>query len=187
MAISDGLYQIGPAAGRLLITTGRTGLGARAGHDLTLEPTGWQGSVVVNTAEPKQSSVQVDVRADTIEVLEGTGGVKPLTDSDRADIKHNIRSKVLYTDQYPIITFRSTDIAGALDAFTIGGELTIRDTARHVVVQGSVADDGRVRAVAMVKQTEWGIKPYSAFLGALKLADDVKIEVDAVLSPDPAM
>jgi polyisoprenoid-binding protein YceI len=187
MAISDGLYQIGPAAGRLLIKTGRTGLGARAGHDLTLEPTGWQGSVVVDTADPGRSSVQIDVRADTLEVVEGTGGVKPLTDSDRTDIKRNIRDRVLYTNQYPTITFRSTEIAGTLDGFTVGGELTIRGVARPVVVQGSVAEDGRTQAYAVVKQTDWGIKPYSAFLGALKLADEVKIDVDAVLSPDPAM
>jgi hypothetical protein len=32
-------------------------------------------------------------------------------------------------------------------------------------------------------QSRWGIKPYSAFFGALKLRDAVDIEVEATLVP----
>ena len=31
----------------------------------------------------------------------------------------------------------------------------------------------------MVKQTDWGIKPYSALFGALKVADEVEVAIDA--------
>jgi hypothetical protein len=34
-----------------------------------------------------------------------------------------------------------------------------------------------------VVQTQWGIKPYSAFFGAMKVADEVTIELDALLTP----
>ncbi len=34
---------------------------------------------------------------------------------------------------------------------------------------------------AVVKQTEWGMKPYSALFGALKVADEVRVEIDAAL------
>jgi hypothetical protein len=50
-------------------------------------------------------------------------------------------------------------------------------------VRGTVGDNGRVQGRATVVQTQWGIKPYSAFLGALKLADEVAVEVDAMLRP----
>jgi hypothetical protein len=33
-----------------------------------------------------------------------------------------------------------------------------------------------VRGWATVTQTTWGIKPYTAFLGALRLADEVRVE-----------
>jgi hypothetical protein len=39
MAVPDGVYRIGPESGRLLVRTARTGLGAKAGHDLTIEAT----------------------------------------------------------------------------------------------------------------------------------------------------
>ena len=32
---------------------------------------------------------------------------------------------------------------------------------------------------AVVKQTDWGMEPYSALFGALKVADEVEVEVDA--------
>ncbi len=95
MTLGTGSYRLGPQAGRLLLKTGRTGLGRRAGHDLTIEATRWQADVVVNTADPGQSSVTVTIEADSVEVREGTGGLKPLTDADRADIKTTICEKIL--------------------------------------------------------------------------------------------
>lgn len=32
-------------------------------------------------------------------------------------------------------------------------------------------------------QSRWGIRPYSAFFGALKLSDEVKVDFDVVLTP----
>lgn len=183
MALREGGYQLGPESGRLLIKTGRTGLGARAGHDLVIEATDWTGRVIVNPSDPAQSSVSVEVDVASLEVKEGTGGVKPLTDSDRAEIKRNIREKILHTTQHPAIAFRSASVGGTQEALTVDGELTIMGATHPVTVYGTVGDDGRLRANATVLQSDWGIKPYSAFFGALKLADDVAIEVDAQLTP----
>jgi len=52
MTLATGSYPLGPQAGRLLLKTGRTGLGRRAGHDLTIEATRWQADVEANTADP---------------------------------------------------------------------------------------------------------------------------------------
>jgi polyisoprenoid-binding protein YceI len=38
------------------------------------------------------------------------------------------------------------------------------------------------RATTTIRQTEYGIKPYSAFLGSLKVADAVEVEIDIDLS-----
>jgi polyisoprenoid-binding protein YceI len=183
MALREGIYRVGPNSGRLLVRTSRTGLGARAGHDLTIEATGWDGSVTVNTADPVQSQVTVKVDVDSLEVREGAGGVTPLTDSDCADIKRTIGQKILRGAQHPTITFRSTRAGGSVESFAVDGDLTIMGVTHPVTVRGSVSPEGRVRGTATVVQTQWGIKPYSAFLGTLKVADEVAIEVDAVLTP----
>jgi hypothetical protein len=54
---------------------------------------------------------------------------------------------------------------------------------RPVTIQGGVTD-GRVVGGASVVQSRWGIRPYSAFLGALRLSDEVKVDFDVALTPD---
>ncbi len=166
-----GDFELGPDDGRLLLRTGRSGLGRRAGHDLTIEATRW--SAAVRAGEPlSASSVEVTVEVDGLEVREGSGGALPLSDQDRADIRRNLR-KVLDSGRYPEITFVST----AVGEDTVEGDLTIMGRTKPVRVAASL-DGGRVRGSATVTQTRWGVKPYSAFFGALRLADDVEVEFD---------
>jgi polyisoprenoid-binding protein YceI len=182
MDVVSGAYNLGPESGRLLVKTARTGLGAKAGHDLTIEVTRWQGRAVVDSADPANSTVTLSVEVDSFEVREGTGGVKALTDADRAEIKRTLREKVLRTTQHPAITFRSTRISGSAESFTIEGDLTIMGVTRPVTVHGQLSN-GRVRGSATVTQTRWEIRPYSALFGALKLRDDVGVEFDMALLP----
>ncbi|MEU2688385.1 YceI family protein [Streptomyces hygroscopicus] len=177
MALSDGTYGFGPPTGRLLIKTSRAGPGRRAGHDLTIEATRWSGTAVVVARDPGKSSVTVSVETGSLAVREGTGGVKPLTDTDKAEIKRTLeREGVLHTAQHPTIAFRSTSITGTLGSFQITGDLTIKGRSHPVTVDGGSDGDGMVCGRATVTQSAWGIKPYSAFLGALRVADDVRIE-----------
>ena len=182
MGVPDGTYSVGPHAGRLLIRTARSGLGARAGHDLTLEVTHWRGSVALNSASPASSAVAVEAEVASVEVREGTGGVKPLTDSDRAEIRRTMTGKILQAGRYPSVNFQSTLVGGSPEAFWIEGDLTIMGTTQPVTVHGSLAG-GRARGSATVTQSRWGIKPYSAFFGALRLRDEVEVEFDVALAP----
>jgi polyisoprenoid-binding protein YceI len=178
MPVDDGTYQLGPENGRLLVRTGRTGLGRRAGHDLLIEATRWEGSATIDSSDAANSSVRIDVDADSLEVREGTGGVLPLTDSNRAEIKETIRNKVLDTRRYPEITFRSTSVSGSPQSFAVEGDLTIVGVTKPATVQGVITGDGRAQGTSTVVQTRFGIKPYAGFFGALKLADEVGIEFD---------
>ncbi|NKZ07740.1 YceI family protein [Actinomadura latina] len=170
----EGTFELGPDDGRLLVRTGRSGLGRRAGHDLTIEATRW--SARVEAREPLDaSSAEVTVEVDALEVREGTGGALPLSAGDRADITKNLR-KVLDTARYPQITFVST----AVGDDGIEGDLTIMGRTKPVRI-GATRDGDRVRGTVTVTQSRWGIKPYSAFFGALRLADDVEVEFDLKL------
>ncbi len=170
-------YQLGPQAGSLRLKTGRTGLGRRAGHDLTIEVTRWHADIVVNTADPDQSSATATIEAGSLAVREGTGGLKPLTDADRADIQATISDKILHTAGHPDITFTSAQVTGTTDAFQVSGDLTILGQAHPATIHGAITA-GRLRGHATITQSRWGIKPYSAFAGALRLADDIEIEFD---------
>jgi polyisoprenoid-binding protein YceI len=177
-----GASKLGPESGRLLVHTMRTGLGAKAGHDLTIEVTRWHGRATVDTANPANSSVTVEVKAASFQVREATGGVKPLTEADRAEINKTVK-EILHTAQHPTIAFQSTRVDGSAGSFTVDGELTIMGVTRPVTVQGRVTD-GRVVGEATVVQSRWGIRPYSALFGALKLSDEVTVAFDVALTPD---
>jgi polyisoprenoid-binding protein YceI len=173
---------LGPENGRLLVKTTRTGLGAKAGHDLTIEVTRWRGDVLVE-ADPANSSVTVEADVESFEVREGVGGVKPLTDGDRREIKKNIQEKILHSGRHPTITFRSTGISGTGESFRVEGDLTIAGATQPVTLHGLLTD-GRVRGSATVVQSRWGIRPYSALFGALKLSDEVEVQFDVGLPLD---
>jgi polyisoprenoid-binding protein YceI len=177
MALTRGSHDLGPSSGPLLIKTGRSGLGRRVGHDLTLEATRWSGELTADPDDPANSAVTVTVEPASLRVVEATGGVMPLTDADRAEIAKTIRGKVLHTDAHPSITFRSTAVEGTPESFTVTGDLTIMDVTRPVTISGRLEGD-RLTGGTTVVQSRWGIKPYSALFGQLRVADEVQVEFD---------
>src|ERR1700733_1818961 len=92
MADITGAYELGPGDGRVLVKTGREGLAAMAGHDLTLEITQWSARVTI-PAEGSGATETMTAALDLVSlaVREGTGGAKPLNDKDRRDIQNQAR------------------------------------------------------------------------------------------------
>ena len=167
------IYDLGPDNGTLAVRTGRTGTVAKAGHDLLLHVTKWRATLAVGD-EP---SVSVDADATSMKVREGTGGMMALDDGDMANIEQTIDDEVLKRQD---ISFRSTRADETAEGLSVTGDLTLRNTTRSVAFDLELAEQ-RVRGPAVVKQTEWGMKPYTALFGALKVADEVRVEIDAEL------
>jgi YceI-like domain len=184
----SGTYEFGPASGRVLIKTGRAGLAARAGHDLTLEFTDWQARVTTPSEDGgglADATVTADLGLGSLTVREGTGGAKPLTDKDRRDIQAQVR-KILgdsaradFASQRVIPS--STSSSGAPSAGAIEGTLTLHGVSRGVRLQVSSPEPGRYRGSGTVRQSEFGITPYSGFFGALKLLDEVTVEFEVTI------
>lgn len=175
MALATGTHEIGQGRGSVWLRTSRTGLGRRAGHDLALEVTRFSGRVTVGD-DPGHSSVEISLDTRSIEVREGTGGVKPLTDKDRRDIKGTIEGRgQLDSQRFSEITFRSKEVRGTPEALEVVGDLTVRGQTRPIRLRATVDPGGRLQGAGTIVQSEFGIRPYTAFLGALKLADSVQI------------
>lgn len=114
---------------------------------------------------------------------EGTGGLKPLTDENRAEIAATLRGEqLLNTSKHPTITFTATGAVGTAERFVVEGDLTIVGETRLVTLDCVLTGD-QVRGTTTVVQSWWSIAPYSAFLGALKLADEVGVEFETALVP----
>lgn len=175
MAPPSGTYPIGPNDGNLTIRTQKAGVGAKLAHNLVLEAKSWSGTITFDAENPAASNAEVSVQPASLEVIDFSGGVKPLSDGDRKEIAKNINDKALQTKKYPDITFRTTSIAGSGSAYTVAGELTITGQTKPASLDVSI-DGTQVVVKGRVVQTDFGVKPYSAMLGALKIDDAVEIE-----------
>ncbi len=177
--IPSGTYDIGPSQGTFRLHTSREGMAKKVGHDLVIEATSWTAKVNVDGDDISRSTANVTVDSRSFQVVSGTGGAKPLSDKDRKDIEDNINKKVLNTGKFPEITFASTSVKSTGgDDVTVLGDLTITGTTRPASMDITVAGD-KATGTMNLKQSDWGIKPFSALMGALKLADALTIQVEA--------
>ena len=158
------MRTFGPENGTLTVRTKRTGAASKAGHDLLMEVTSWSATLDPD-ADP---ALTLTADSSSIRVLEGSGGIQALGDDDKAGIEQTIEEEVLMGTQ---IEFRSTAVEGSW----IEGELELAGRRHPISFQLTGDEDGRLAGSATVKQTDWGMKPYSALFGTLKVADDVEV------------
>jgi len=179
MVVQAGRHQFDVAQGRIVLLTARDGLAATVGHDLTIEVGRWSAELEVADDLTK---ADLHVRADlnSLTVREGSGGVKPLTDRDRREIAVTAR-KVLRADRYPEATFSAAGFDPGQDGGTVSGTLTLAGESRPLRLDVQRTSAGGYRATGSVRQSDFGIKPYTAFLGALRVSDVVRIVVDVEL------
>lgn len=179
MAIQAGSHTLGPASGTLTVKTGRTGAAARAGHDLLIEVTSWSAGLQLGD-DPADTHIELDADPGSLRVRESSGGVQPLGGGEQARIESTIDTDVLRGHR---IAFRSTAAqpGAAAGSLHVRGELTLGGRSHPIAFDLALGDDGALSARAVVKQSDWGIKPYSALFGTLKVSDEVEVRVDARL------
>jgi polyisoprenoid-binding protein YceI len=156
------------------IKTGREGAAAKAGHDLVLEATSWDGTLEIGDSP----SVTLNVDPSGIEVREGTGGAKPLGDKDKADIKKSMKDKILGSSQ---ISFESSDVKVDNGSMNVSGNLNVAGSSNSINVPLTVGDDGTVSGSVTLSQSDYGIKQFKALMGALKVSDSVEVQIEAKL------
>jgi polyisoprenoid-binding protein YceI len=178
---------LGPRCGRVRARTFRTGLAKTVGHDLLIEFTRWEAEVVI-PADSAAGRLSAAIETASFTALEGTGGVMPLDDDDRREIAKTAL-RLLAADRHPTMRFEAelppTDGSRATLGPALTGTLkvTVAGAAAPVELAVEETSPGHVRVTGTVLQSAHGIKPYSAFLGALKLRDAVDVEIEVDLPP----
>jgi polyisoprenoid-binding protein YceI len=182
-----GTHELGPADGRVLVKTGREGLAARAGHDLTLEITQWSARVTVPAADDTGESTTLTAELDlgSLTVREGTGGAKPLSDKDRRDIQNQARKILGNAGQARFNSTRVVESASPAGGGAIEGTLTLNGASRPLRLAVTSPSPGQYRGSTSIRQSDFGITPYSGFFGALKLRDEVTVEFEVTIKEPP--
>jgi polyisoprenoid-binding protein YceI len=169
------VWTLDASDGQLQIKTGVSGRAARLGHRLTILMKSWRG--VVNWTDDEPSSATLDVDVDSLEVLRGEGGVTPPSGPEKALARSNAL-KSLGADRFRAISFHADEVQATSDGFRLTGTLEIHGVTKPRVVElrvDELDDSWRVTCSATVRQSDFGIKPYSMFMGSMKVVDDVTV------------
>jgi polyisoprenoid-binding protein YceI len=177
--VGAGEWSLDGSDGDVLIRTGVAGPAAAMGHRLTLAMRQWRATVQWDGDEPVGAELIVEVGS--LGVVRGEGGVTPLSGPEKSLVRSNaLRS--LDAKRYPRITFEANGIDETNEGYRLTGTLTIKAASREQVVDVRTDEQGTnwwLSSETAVRQSDFGIKPYSQLLGALKVADDVVVSFTA--------
>lgn len=163
---------------RFEVTTSKAGLFGFAGHTHTVRARAFIGSVVYYPSDPAASHLEMIIPTDSLEVL---------TPPDTAEIRQvteTMRTQVLRVTEYPEIRFVAANGSPTKNGMKLQGELTLVGRTRPVPVDAALQigpDTIRANGTFSVKQTDFGIKPYSGGpAGTVKVGDRLRFEFDAI-------
>ena len=170
--VNSGTYKLGPQNGHLTVKIDPDGIGKGMAHALTLEVKDWSADVTV-ADDASASTVSVTANLGSLEVIKSSGNV---SDKDKADIKKNTEKTV----KGATATFKSTKVSGDDKRATVQGDLSLGGSSGPVTMQLTL-NDSKVSGSTSFNQSTFGIKPFSAMMGALKVKDNVTVEVEGDL------
>lgn len=160
----------------ITIRTFREGLLSSVGHDLELRLT---RATAQRTAQGGLVATADTASIELVGALGADGQVDPkaLSPRDRRKIEQSTVKDVLAAKKHPQALFRAPELRRTDDGgVEARGELTLHGRTRPLVLRAAPRGD-RLVARLTLRQPDFGIKPFSAMLGALKVRAEVEIEI----------
>jgi polyisoprenoid-binding protein YceI len=173
-------WSLSASDGELIVRTGITGRAAKMGHRLTIAMTSWQATVQWADDRPVSAELIVDV--DSLQVSHGVGGLMALSGPEKT-LARSHALKALDARRFPRIRYQTDDIEQTGDGYRLRGTLEIHGKSRRHKVDLRVKNLGetwQLSCEADVRQTDFGVKPYSMLMGAMKVVDTVTVAFTAV-------
>ena len=162
------------------VFTFKDGLLSKVAHDLKLQV----DRFTIEVAED-QAKVEATFQLGSVEVVcarkDGRDAHGTLSDSDKRKIEKNMAGDVLETKRHGEARFVSKEITPDGDGFRVSGDLTLHGRTRPLIDRVEKRGDRYVTELAL-NQVDFGIKPFSAMMGTLKVKPEVRIELSVPVS-----
>lgn len=173
-------YRLNPEASTFTVQAFAEGLFSAFGHDPVLAIKDFAGEVQFVPGSFESGFLKITIKADSI-VLSNE-----VKEKDRIEIEQTMREQVLEIAKYPEIVFVSSNISvtrlaeGRYRARVIGDVTLHGATQKNLWITAEVTVNGRLKAKGdfSLKQTDFGIKPFSAAGGTIKLKNELKFTFD---------
>lgn len=173
-------YAIDSAKSKIEIQVAKDGFLKPLGHDHLVVASQFAGEVQVNAARMEESSVSFSADTNALRVMDPGESEK-----DRNEVQATmLGDQVLNAARYPKIEFSSTSVKvssslGGKFELQVAGTLTLHGTQKPVTLPAhlQIADDGTFTCDTEIflLQSDFGITPYKAAGGAVKVKDKLKL------------
>ena len=176
-------YRLVPEESRFTVQAFAEGLFSAFGHDPVIQIRDFIGEVHFVPGSFDNASLKITVDPNSLAVSDD------VKEKDRLEIEQTMRNEVLETSKYSEIVFTSSNISvnrlaqGRCSARVIG-ELTLHGVTQKniwISAEATISEDRlQAKGEFSLKQSDFGIKPYSAAGGTIKLKNELKFFFDMV-------
>jgi len=176
-------YQLDASASKFMAHASRSGFLWFKGHGHHIAVREFTGEAALDPDSLANSSLIITAKSAS---MEETSDV--FTAPQKQIINKELRDIVLLPDQYPEITFRSTQVTGASTSpgqydLKITGNLTLLGVTRPITIPTKVSVNGnqmRAQGEFSISRGDFKVKATSAFHGMVRVAETVHFEFDIV-------
>jgi hypothetical protein len=114
-------------------------------------------------------------------VVHGAPSPGSLSRRDLDKIEDNIAKDVLHTARNQDARFTSSSVSASGNGFSVRGTLALCGRSEEITAQVR-EEGGRYVTELALDQRRWGITPYSAMMGTLKIKPEVKVRLAVPVS-----
>ncbi len=177
-------YTIVASESSFWVFVAKAGLFSAFAHDHEIGVKSFTGKIVLPESGTGGGSLELEVNAASLAVLD-----KQPSEADKQKIFDSMHKEVLESAKFPKIAFKSVSVSDlkqtGADAYnlTLNGDLTLKGVTRRIAVPVLLTVNAQqLRAVGKytLRQTDFGIKPYSAAGGAVKVKNEVVVNFNIV-------
>jgi polyisoprenoid-binding protein YceI len=176
-------YAIDLSQSRIIATLTQEGFISRRYANHRVDVKNFGGKIEISERDETRVAVEVEAEAKSL-----ANADEGMTQFERNEFHGVLNNQVLESDKFPKIKFVSVSVSdarksGETRTFTLNGDLTLRDVTKRVSFPVAVTiskDQLRATGDAELKQTDFGIKPYSGKMGLIKIGDVIKIKFEIV-------
>jgi hypothetical protein len=180
-------YQVVPEESLVRIVVYRGGTLASAGHNHVIVSHDVNGKIYLHQ-EIARSGFELAMPVEKLEIdpaearrEEGPDFPPDVTDSAKQGTRKNMLSPALLeAERFPDVRLSATAVEGtSLGALTVTALVSVKDQQHEVRVPVAVQVQGErltANGEFKVKQTDLGLKPFSALMGAVQVQDEMVVK-----------
>jgi polyisoprenoid-binding protein YceI len=184
MSLKAGTYSLNGNSGKMSVYTYKEGLLSKLAHDLLIDVKNFNVNLNVPEAGLTSGSLEVELQADSVKVdcamKNGERQPDTLKEKDIADIEKDMAKKVLHPDKYPTVNFCSKEIKEKEAGYHVNGELSLHGVTKTIDFDINTNGDN-LKGRFSILQKDYGIKPFKAMLGTLRIKNEISFAFDLSL------